>query len=249
MTIKKKLIKNGIRPDGRKLDEMREIEAKVGVIPQADGSAKFRFGKTTALAAVYGPLELHPRRLRETDVCVLVCKYTMVPFSTDDRIRPGHSRRATEIGLVIKEALEPVVFLENFPNAGIKIYVDILQADASTRCAAINAASLALADAGIPMRDLVSSVSVGKVEDQLILDVAGDEDCEGEVDLPIAYIQKENAISLIQMDGLLSQEKFKQGIKLAIKACKEIRKIQEKALLSKYRIEAKSLEETKEVKK
>ncbi len=232
-----KQIKNNERIDGRGLTELRPIEAEVGVIPNATGSARFSMGKTKVIAAVYGPLVLHPRRLREPTECVLVSKYMMLPFSTEDRIRPGRSRRGTEISMVIREALSPVLYLEDFPDAGIKLFIDVIQADASTRCAAINAASLALADAGVAMRDLVASVAVGMVEGKIVLDVAGKEDTEGEVDLPIAYIHRNKEISLVQMDGLIDVKGFKKGIDMAIKACKEIRDIQEKALLSKYQAE------------
>ena len=89
------------RFDGRKNDELRPMEAKVGVVPNADGSASFRAGKTWAIAAVYGPRELFPRFLQNPKKGLLRCYYAMMPFSgSGERIRPGNSRRAQEISMV-----------------------------------------------------------------------------------------------------------------------------------------------------
>jgi len=228
------LIKNDTRIDGRKLNELREIEAKVGIIKRATGSAYFRLGNTSAIAAVYGPRELHPKHLNDPIKAFVKCRYNMAPFSTKERIRPGPKRRSIEISKVIKEALSSVIFLEEFPKSGIEVYIEILEADASTRCVGLNAASLALADAGIPMRDLIASCAAGKVEGKLILDVAGKEDTEGEVDLPIAYIPHENKIYLLQMDGIITEEELKKAIDMAIEGSKKIYEKQVEALKEKY---------------
>ncbi|MCK4634864.1 MAG: exosome complex exonuclease Rrp41 [Candidatus Aenigmarchaeota archaeon] len=229
-----KLIKNDIRPDGRKLDEMREMEARAGVIDRADGSGYFRLGNTIAVAAVYGPKELHPKHLVDPVKAYVKCRYNMAPFSTSDRIRPGPNRRSTEISKVIKDALSSVIFLKEYPETSIEIFIEILQADASTRCVGLNAASIALADAGIPMKDLVTSCAAGKVEGTMILDVAGIEDCEGEVDLPIAYVPRKNEIYLLQMDGIINKDELKKGIEMAIKGCKVIYEKQKEALKNRY---------------
>ena len=93
------------RPDGRKWEETRPIEAKAGVIPNADGSAFFRIGKTTAYAAVYGPRELHPKFLQNPKRGILRCYYNMMPFAgMGDRVRPGTSRRSKEISMVMKKS-------------------------------------------------------------------------------------------------------------------------------------------------
>lgn len=238
-----KLIVNGKRPDGRKLDELREIEARAGVIKRADGSGYFRLGNSIAVAAVYGPKELHPKHLVDPVRAYVKCRYNMAPFSTTDRIRPGPSRRSTEISKVIKEAISSIVFLEEYPETSIEVFIEILQADASTRCAGLNAASIALADAGIPMKDLIVSCSAGKVEGQMLLDVAGVEDCEGEVDLPIAYVPRENKLYLLQMDGIISKEDIKKGIEMVTKGCKVIYDKQKEALKRKYEIPGKGGEE------
>ena len=222
------------REDGRKIDEMRPVEMKVGILKQADGSAMVRIGKTVAVAAVYGPRELNPRHRRESDRAILQCTYTMAPFSTKERVRPGPSRRSTEISKVTRESLEPALFLTDFPRTTVDLYIIILQANAGTRTAGINAGSLALADAGIQMRDLVTSIAAGKIGKEYVLDLAGKEEEETACDLPVAYMPRENKVTLLQMDGDISKEDMKSVISLAVKGCKQLYDMQKKALLEKW---------------
>ena len=96
----------GLRMDGRKPSECRPIEIETGVVPVADGSARVRWGLNDVIAAVYGPMEAHPRKIQRQDRAVLDVRYNMAPFSTTDRIRPGFNRRSREISKVTAEALE-----------------------------------------------------------------------------------------------------------------------------------------------
>ena len=235
MSGKIKLIdENGLRVDGRKPNELRPIKMEVGILSNADGSAYIEQGKSKILAAVYGPREVHPRHLALPDRALLRCRYHMAPFSVEERKSPAPSRREIELSKVIKEALEPAVFLEKFPRTSIDIFIEVLQADGGTRCAGTTVAALALADAGIPMRDLVVACAAGKVDGVLVLDLNDLEDKEGEADLPVAYMPNLGLVSLLQMDGLLTIEEFKQALNLAIEGCKQIYKLQKEALKAKY---------------
>ena len=100
----------------------------------------------------------------------------MAPFSVPERKSPAPSRREVELSKVIKESLEPALFLELYPRTGVDVFVEVLQADGGTRCAAITAAALAIADAGVPMRDLVVACAAGKVDDTVVLDLYDAED-------------------------------------------------------------------------
>ena len=229
-----KLIVDGKRLDGRGPEELRPIKIQAGVLKRADGSAYIEMGKNKVLAAVYGPREMHPRHLQRPDTAVLRCKYNMAPFSVDDRKRPGPDRRSVEISKVIREAFEPVVFTKLYPRSGIDVFIEVLQADAGTRTAGIIAAAVALADAGIPMRDLVSSVSVGKVEDTIVLDLNKEEDQYGTTDMPVAMLPRKKVITLLQMDGHLTQEEFERALALAMRGCEQIYEAQKQALRAKY---------------
>lgn len=224
------------RADGRKFDELRPMEAKVGVIKRANGSAMFKIGNTQAIAAVYGPRELYPGHLQNPEKGLLRCNYNMIAFSgSGERVRPGPNRRSREISLVTENALNPVVDLSSFPNAVVDVFVELVNTDAGTRCAGITAASMALADAGIPMKDIVNAVSVGKVEDKIVVDLDYIEDSyEGGVDFPVAVIPRTGKISLLQMDGVLKRDNIKELIRAAKKASEQIYKVQVKALKEKY---------------
>ena len=220
------------RPDGRKLEETRKIEAKVGVVPNADGSAMFAFGNTIAIAAVYGPKQLHPQHLQNPKTGVLRCNYSMLSFSVTERIRPGPNRRGMEIGKVTEWSLLPALKMEEFPGTVVDVHINILQADASTRCAGINAASLALAHAGLPMKGLVSSVSIGKLDKTLVADVSKEEEDweDGEGATDIAFALADGKVSLLQLDGKISPAQLREAHKLAEKTCKKIEEVQREAL-------------------
>jgi len=224
-----------IRKDGRKNNELRSpIQATVGVVPNADGSAMFQIGKTVALAAVYGPRKMHPQHEQNPEKGTLRCTYNMNSFSVEDRIRPGPSRRSTEISKITEWALNPVVMLEKYPNQVVDVHINILQADAGTRCAGINAAAMALAHAGIPMKELVSSISVGKMDKTLVLDLdkfedSEFEDGEGSTDIPVTFTHS-GELTHIQLDGKISSEQLKEVIEMAKKACDQIYEVQKDAL-------------------
>ncbi len=234
MKTDEKLIVKGKRLDGRKPDEIREIEMKVGIIPNADGSARVRFGNTVAIAAVYGPRALFPKHRQVPDRAIVQCRYNMAPFSVDERKRPGSSRRAKEISKVTRLSLKPALFLKDYPEMVVDVYIEILQADGSTRVTGINAASLALADAGVPMKDLVVALSGGKIDDTIVIDVCGKEDNYGEADIPIVFLPRKKEITLLQMDGQLTTQEVKDLIKNVLKAGEEVYKKQKEALMRKY---------------
>ncbi|MDA3836311.1 MAG: exosome complex exonuclease Rrp41 [Nanoarchaeota archaeon] len=221
------------RPDGRKITEMRPAEAKVGVVPNADGSAMFKSGKTIAIAAVYGPKKMHPQHQQNPRTGQLRCEYNMISFSVDDRIRPGRNRRAMEISEVTKWALEPVVDLKDYPNQVVDVHINIIQADAGTRCAGINAAAMALAHAGIPMKNMVSSISIGKLDKTLVVDLTKEEEDfeegEGPTDIPVS-ITSDGKITHMQLDGMIEVKQLQESIDMAKEACKEVYKIQKDAL-------------------
>jgi exosome complex component RRP41 len=235
--------KKGIRLDGRKADELRPLKLEVGVLPNADGSAYVEHGKNKILVGVFGPKEMHPKHLSQPDRMVLRCRYHMAPFSVQERKSPAPSRREVELSKVIREALEPSVFVDLYPRAGIDVFIEVLQADGGTRCAAITAASLAIADAGIPLRDLVVGCAAGKVDDTVVLDLYDAEDKLGVADVPVAIMPNLNAVTLLQMDGILTPKEFETAVSMAINGCKTIYAMQKDALRTKYMTVKEEVEE------
>ena len=228
----------GLRLDGRRPDELRSIKLQVGVLHNANGSAYIEQGKNKIIVGVYGPREIHPKHLIISDRAAIRCRYRMAPLSTDERKHLSPSIREVEISKVIREALEPSVLSEYYPRTVIDIFIEALQCDGGTRCASIVAASLALADAGIPLKELVSSCSVGKVKGHVIVDLYDLEDKYGEADLPIALMPNHNLVTLIQMDGKLSKEEFDKAFNMALEGCRKISNLQNDALKRKYKLES-----------
>jgi len=222
------------RIDGRKLDELRDTSAKIGVVPNADGSALFKQGDTVAIAAVYGPKILNPKHCQNPEKGVLRVHYNMLSFSVSERIRPGLSRRSQEISKVTEWALAPLVLLDELPGTVIDVHINILQANAGTRCAGINAAAMALAAAGVPMTEMISAVAVGKIDDKIVTDVTKEEEDyeegEGATDIPVAFLSNSGKLTLLQLDGRIQAKRMKEALEAGKEACKKIFEIQKKAL-------------------
>jgi len=241
--LEKLIDKKGLRLDGRKADELRPIKLQVGVLGNADGSAYVEHGKNKILVGVFGPREMHPKHLSQPDRMVIRCRYHMAPFSVQERKSPAPSRREVELSKVIRESLEPSVFVDLYPRTGIDVFIEVLQADGGTRCASITAASLAIADAGIPLRDLVVACAAGKVEDTVVLDLMDTEDKVGAADVPVAFMPNLNAVTLLQMDGVLTPEEFEKAVNMAVEGCKKIYQMQKEALRTKYMTVKEEVEE------
>lgn len=222
------------RADGRAFNELRPFKIEAGVLERADGSAYLEIGGNKVMVAVYGPRELHVRRLMQPNRAVLRCRYNMAPFSVEDRKRPGPDRRSVEISKITSEALMPALFLEKFPRSTIDVFIEILEAEGGTRCAGITAAAVALADAGVPMRDLVVSCAAGKANGQVVLDLSEAEDKDGEADVPVALMPRTGEITLLQSDGNLTAEEFEKALDLAIEGCMKLSEEQKKAIIKRY---------------
>ncbi|KAL9643228.1 hypothetical protein ABK040_014685 [Willaertia magna] len=199
----------GLRVDGRRASEIRKIKFKLNLFSRADGSAYFEQGNTRVLAAVYGPREVKNKSHMKNDRAIINCEYSMATFSTGERKRQfKKDRKSTEISVVIRQTFESVILTHLYPRTQIDIFMQVLQADGGTRSACINAATLALIDAGIPMKDMVVSCAAGFIEGTPLADLNYTEEGAGGCDVPVALLAKQNRISLLQMDSKLSLDQF-----------------------------------------
>jgi exosome complex component RRP41 len=167
----------------------------------------------------------------------------MAAFSVEDRKRPGPDRRSVEISKVISEALEKIILTDQFPRASIDVCIEVLDAEAGTRCAGLTAAGVALIDAGIPMRDIPVACAAGKINGQVVLDLGKEEDNFGDADLPIAISPRTGEVLLLQMDGHLTVDEFNQAFDLAVKGCHAVSEIQKAAVIHKYQAIAAEVQE------
>jgi exosome complex component RRP41 len=226
---------NGKRLDGRGIEELRKIKIEAGVLHRADGSCYLEWGGNKIFVAVYGPREAIPKHTQNPLQAMVNAKYNMAAFSVEDRKRPGPDRRSREISKVISEALQKVVLTEQFPRSTIDVNIEVLDAEAGTRCAGLTAAGVALTDAGIPMKDIPVSCAAGKIENQVVLDLGKEEDNFGDADLPVAISPRTDEVLLLQMDGHFTVEEFNKALDFAIKGCHTVSEIQKKAIVDKYK--------------
>lgn len=239
-----KLVVDGKRLDGRAMDEVRPVRIEAGIVHEADGSAYIEWGGNKILCGVYGPRECIPRFLASPYKALIKCRYMMSPFaSLEEHGRAGPSRRSNELSKVIREVFENLIIAEKFPNTQIDIYMDVLQASGGTRTASITAASVALANAGIPMKDMAAAISGGKADGELLLDLGKEEDNLGQSDVPLALSHRDKNILLLQMDGLLTKDEIEKIITMSEKAEENLHSIQADALKRHY--ETKGKEEFK----
>ncbi len=232
---KPQLIVDGRRLDGRDFNELRSLKIEAGILANANGSAYLEWGNNKVLAAVYGPKEATPRHLADTNKAIIKCRYSMAPFSSmGDHGRSGPNRRAIEISKVTKEVFENVVMLEEFPGSEIEIFIEILQSDGGTRAAGITAAAVALANAGIHVKDMVYAVSAGRIDEHVVIDVNMIEDNYSDADMPVAISPKDNSVLLLQMDGGFTKEQFGEAMKMILESGKVISKVQRDALKRLY---------------
>ena len=206
-----------------------------GVVERSNGSALVEWGANKAIAAVYGPREVIPRHKANPYKAIVRFYYRMAPFSVPEHKNPRPGRREIEISKVCSEALERAVLTHKFPNSQIDVYVTILDSDAGTRITALTAASVALAAAGIPMKDLVAGVAVGRAGGKIIVDLnKEEEDAPDAVDLPVAFLPALDEVVLLQQDGPMTPGEWKEALELGKKASLKVYELQRNALREAY---------------
>jgi exosome complex component RRP41 len=155
-------------------------------------------------------------------------------FSVTERKKPGPNRRGMEISKVSEWALADIVDLDSFPNTVVDVHIMIPQANASTRVAGLNAAVLALARAGVPMKEMAAAVSIGKMDKTLVVDVIKEEEDyeegEGATDIAFCFGSRSKKVLLTQLDGKISPAELKEAMKLGEQACSKIYEMLKDAL-------------------
>ncbi|XP_063728527.1 exosome complex component RRP41-like [Symsagittifera roscoffensis] len=223
---------HGFRQDGRHCDELRKINCKLGVLPQADGSAVFEVGNTKVMAAVYGPHEPSSvlRHKVPHDRALLNCVFSMATFSTTERKkRPTGDKRSQSFSINLKQAFDSVVLTHLYPRSQIDLYVQVTQSDGANYAACINAATLAFIDACIPMKDYVSACTASIVDEKGVLDVSYLEESQGCPVLTLALLPRSEEIVVTDMNARLHLDHLPNMLDFAMKGCKDIFSVMESA--------------------
>ena len=250
---------SNLRNDGRKPNEIRRMTIQLSPLTNStctSGSSLLQMGLTTVLCAVVGPLDCSRRSDELTDRAVLEVNLRIAPFapSTGDRrtTNPTTDRRIVEHSNLIKNALEASLMLHLFPKTRIIVDLTVLADDGGRLCASINAATCALVDAGIPMKDLVCSCSAGLVtgtgtssssssspgglEDVTLVDLNQKESSSysneaSAVYMPCAIMPQRNTVVLTQCESRLSSvDVFERVLDAAMEGCQMVFQIMEASI-------------------
>ncbi len=229
--VRKMILEEGVRPDGRKMDEIRPISIEVNLLPRSHGSCLFTRGETQALASVtLGTLkdaQIVDTMFGDVKKEYFMVHYNFPPFSTGE-VKPmrGPSRREIGHGNLARRALEAVMpSIEKFPYT-VRVVSDILESNGSSSMATVCAGCLALMDAGVPINKVVAGVAMGLVTDEdksnvrILTDIMGMEDHCGDMDFKVAGT--EDGITALQMDIKISGVSY-EILKNALQQAKEAR--------------------------
>ncbi|KAI9145265.1 amidase signature domain-containing protein [Paraphysoderma sedebokerense] len=227
----------GLRIDGRRANELRKISTKTSVLAQADGSAYVEMGNTKVLAAVYGPREAPNRKETMHDRGIINVEYTLATFATPERKKQRKlDRKNLEIAHSIASTFEFVVQGTLYPRSQIDIHLQILQTDGGQIQACINAATLALIDAGIPMLDYVTACTVGSVEGTPILDMNHIEESTGTPEVTVAVMPRTGKVCFVTTESKLHYDYLHVVLSLAQEGCRQIHELLDKNVRKETRI-------------
>jgi polyribonucleotide nucleotidyltransferase len=206
--MRRQIIDRGIRADGRGVDDIRPITSEVGILPRTHGSALFTRGQTQALGVATLGTQQDEQRIESINSATEVTKsfmlhYNFPPFSTGEA-KPlrGTSRREQGHGALAERAIQPLLpAYEEFPYT-IRVVSEVLESNGSSSMASVCAASLALMDAGVPLRAACAGVAMGLIKEgdkvAVLTDILGLEDALGDMDFKVAG--SERGVTSIQMD-------------------------------------------------
>ncbi len=231
----------------RKWNQLREVKITRGVMKNAEGSALIEMGDTKVLCTATVE-ESVPRFLKDTGTGWVTTEYAMLPRATTERVRRDSVRgriggRSHEIQRIIGRVLRSVIDFDKLGERSITIDCDVLQADGGTRTASITGGFVALSEACLylvreelveenPLNDFIAAVSVGIIDNKLVLDLDYELDSNADVDMNVAMT---GAGLLVEVQGTaegkpFSKNKLTEIIKLAEKGIKELIKKQKEVL-------------------
>jgi polyribonucleotide nucleotidyltransferase len=207
-TMREQVLSRGERVDGRDLDTVRPIACEVGVLPRTHGSALFTRGQTQALVSATLGTTRDEQRIDSIDVAQETTKsfmlhYNFPPFSTGEvKMIRGTSRREVGHGALAERAIQAILpSYETFPYT-IRIVSDILESNGSSSMATVCGGSLALYDAGVPVKSACAGVAMGLIKEgsrvAVLTDILGSEDHLGDMDFKVAGTRE--GVTSIQMD-------------------------------------------------
>ncbi|KAF2284634.1 hypothetical protein GH714_028661 [Hevea brasiliensis] len=207
-----------VRPDGRGFHQCRPAFFRTGAVNAAAGSAYAEFGNTKVVVSVFGPRE-SKKAMMYSDVGRLNCNVSYTTFATPVR---GQGSDHKEFSSMLHKALEGAIMLETFPKTTVDVFALVLESGGSDIPVVISCASLALADAGIMMYDLIAGVSVSCLGTNLIIDPILEEESCQDGNLMITCMPSRYEITQLTVTGEWSAAKMTEAVQLCLDACSKL---------------------------
>lgn len=228
----------GYRQDGRRPSELRHIDIQTDTIDSADGSATFTQGNTKVLAYILGPKQTR----FEKEKGKISCFFTFAHFSTTGERKKvvRGDKKSSEFEEFMKGMLESVILFENIPHSDVDVHIVVLQDDGSIESASINAVTLALIDAGVPMKDFLMSCSCGFYNGTSLLDITYSESLNFNMisEFRIAMMGSSSQLAYINYEQFgsskLSIQVTKELLSLALEGCRQIHYIIREFCIKNY---------------
>ncbi|GAB0088409.1 Mtr3 [Sergentomyia squamirostris] len=238
--LKLLLNENDVRKDGRKIKDARKIFIKSGIVTKAKGSAYIEVGTTKVIVSVFDPREI-PKQTKYSIHGELFCDFKFSPFACRHRRALQADNEEKSLAQAMKRALEPAICRHEFPNFQVDIFANVLEDNGSALSAAITAAGLAVANAGIPMFDILTAATVGILDDKILMDPSREEEelcqsscCPHEHGvITLARMSTHEQISEIRQTGNIRMKTLQEAIKCLMEANKIIVPIVQQTLLER----------------
>lgn len=224
------LTPENLRMDGRKPHEVRPLVFQSGgIVSGADGSASVSMGLTKAIAFVYGPRpsnKKQPMPGSGVSAATVAVEYRTATFSAVDRRRRSKGdRQSQERAFWLQKIFEYAILVEQYPRSQIEIVVEVVQQDWSAVSAAINAVTLALINAGIPIRDMVVSCTLGLMDCKTVLvdlNHGEGENGAGSAQVILATYPRSGKLCLCEVESKVPVSAFEEACRIATASCAEI---------------------------
>ncbi|GAV75871.1 RNase_PH domain-containing protein/RNase_PH_C domain-containing protein [Cephalotus follicularis] len=214
------------RPDSRGFHHCRPAFFRTGAVNSASGSAYAEFGNTKVIVSVFGPRE-SKKAMMFSDIGRLNCNVSYTTFATPVR---GQGSDHKEHSSMLHKALEGAIILESFPKTTVDVFALVLESGGSDLPVVITCASLALADAGIMMYDLVTSVSVSCLGKNLLIDPILEEESYQDGSLTIACMRSRYEVTQLTITGEWSTPNINEAMQLCLDACSKLGNIMRSCL-------------------
>ena len=225
----------GYRQDGRKPDELRHFRVSFNTVPDADGSCYLEHGSCKLLATIYGPYEGESRS--NQDQAVITCDFSMTSYcASERRLRTFGDLKSQKLQMAIQRVFQQAVITETYPKSQIDIHLKILQSDGNDYCPCVNATTLALINAGIPMKDFVCSSTVGYIQNKCICDLNHQEEQQKSPQLTLTQMPQRDDIVALTCESRVHHDIYNEMLDAGTRANLQLFQLMKQAVVNQLKV-------------